>query len=58
MITAVGVPVEESFDDIGMKAINGVIHMECDGEAYWVNSLGEVWSTQSVDQWVYWITNP
>ena len=32
--------------------------MECDGEASWVNSLGEVWPTQSVDQWVDWLTNP
>ena len=58
VITTVGVPVEEALDDIGMKAINVVINMECDGEAYWVKSLGELWTTQSVDQWVVWITNP
>ena len=31
--------------------------MECGGEASWERSLGEVWSNQSVDQWVYLITN-
>ena len=50
VITTVGIPVEEDLDDIGMKTINMVVHMECDGEAYWVNSLEEVWPTQSVDQ--------
>ena len=35
-ITMVIVPMEEALDDIGMKTINVVIHMECDGEAYWV----------------------
>ena len=58
VITTVGVPVEEALDDIGMKSINVVINMECDGEAYWVKSLGELWTNQSVDQWVVWITNP
>ena len=32
--------------------------MECDGEASWEKSLGELWPTQSVDQWVDWLTNP
>ena len=31
MITMVGLPVEEALADIGMKAINVVIHMKCDG---------------------------
>ena len=52
-----GIPVEEALADIGMKTINMVIHMEFDGEAYWVKSLGEVWSTQSVDKWVDWLNN-
>ena len=55
MISTVGVPVEEDFDDIGMKAKKLVIHMECDAETSWVRSLGESWPTQIMDQWVYWI---
>ena len=39
-ITTVGVAVEEALADIGIKARNVVIHMECDGKAYWVRSLG------------------
>ena len=58
VINTVGVPVEEALADILMKARNVVINMECDGEASWVKSLGESWPTQSVDQWVDWITNP
>ena len=50
--------MEEALDNIAMKTRNVVIHMECDGEAYWVKSLGEVWPTQGVDQWVDWLTNP
>ena len=56
VITTVGVPVEENLADIGMKARNVVICMECDGEESWVKSLGEVCPTQSVDQWVGWLT--
>ena len=56
--TTVGIPVEEDLADIGMKTINVVINMECDGEAYWVKSLGELRTNQRVDQWVVWITNP
>ena len=56
--TTVDVPVEESLADIGMKVINVVIHMECGGELSWVNSLGEIWPTQSMDKWVDWLTNP
>ena len=44
--------MEEALADIGMKTINLEIHMECDGEASWVKSLGEVWKTQGVYQWV------
>ena len=40
MITTVGLPVEEDLDDIGIKTINVVIHMECDGEVSWVKYLG------------------
>ena len=42
VITTVGIPVEEDLADIRMKTINVVIHMECDGEAYWVKYLGDV----------------
>ena len=35
MITTVGIPLEEALVDIGMKSRYVVIHMECDGEAYW-----------------------
>ena len=49
--------MEEDLDDIGIKTRNVVIHMECYGESSWVNSLGEVWPTQSVDQWVDYLTN-
>ena len=58
MITIVGIPVEEALYNIGMKTINVVIHIECDGDASWVNFLGEVWPNQSLDQWVDWLTNP
>ena len=53
-----GISVEEGLAYIGMKTINVVIRMECGGEASWVNSLGEVRPTQSVDQWVDVLTNP
>ena len=58
VITTVGVPVEKHLADIIIKSVNVVINMKCNGMASWVSSLGEVWPTQSVDQWVYWITNP
>ena len=58
VITTVGIPVEEALADIGMKTRNVVIHMECDVEASWVKLLGEVWTNQSVEQWVDWLTNP
>ena len=58
MITTVGIPLEDALADTGMKTINVVIDMECDGESSWVKSIGEVWPTQSVDKWVDWITNP
>ena len=41
-ITTVGVPAEEDLANIGIKARKVVIHMECDGEAYRVNSIKEV----------------
>ena len=58
VITMVGVPAKKDLADIGMKSRNVVIYMEWDGEATWVKLLGEVRPTQSVDQWVDWITNP
>ena len=57
VIAMVGIPVEEALADIGMKTRILVIHMECGGEASWVKSLGELWPTQSVNQWVNWLTN-
>ena len=50
--------MEEDLANIGMKARNVVVRMECDDEASWVSSLGELWPTQSVDQWLDWLTNP
>ena len=58
VIATVGIPVEEALADTGTETRNVVIHMECDGEASWVKSLGEVWPTQSVDQFWDWLTNP
>ena len=57
VITTVGIPMEGALADIGMETRNLVIHMECDGEASWVKSLGEVCPNQSVDQWMDCITN-
>ena len=50
--------MEEALADIEMNARNVVIHMECDGESYWVKFLAEVCPTESMDQWVDWMTNP
>ena len=58
VIATVGVPWEKAFADIGMTYINIVIHMECDGIASCVRSLGEIWPTQSLDQWLDRITKP
>ena len=52
MINTVGVPVEEVLADIGTKSRKLVVFLECDGNTYWLSSLGEVCPTQSVDQWV------
>ena len=54
----VGIPVEEALADIVMNYRNAVIHMECDEKASWVRSLGELWPTQSMYQWLDWLTNP
>ena len=56
VINAVRVPVDEGLDDIGIKTINVVIHMECDGDSSWLKFLVEVRPTQSVDQWMDWLT--
>ena len=58
VITMLGVPAKKDLSDIGMKSRNVVIHMEWDVEETWVKLLGEVRPTQSVDQWVDWLTNP
>ena len=58
LITMVGVPVEYSLADIGMRTRKLVICMECDREAYCVKLIEEVWTTQRVDQWVYWFNKP
>ena len=47
----------EAFYDIGMKDINVVIKMECDGEASCNFFLGEVCPTQRVSKWLDWLTN-
>ena len=41
-INILGVTVEETLFDIVMDARNVVITMECDGEASWEKSLGEL----------------
>ena len=41
-----------------MKSRKVVINMECDGKAYFVVSLGELFTIQTMDQWVDWLTNP
>ena len=58
VISTVGILVEEALASIRIRTRNVVIHMECDGEASWVKPLGEIWTTQSVDQWVDWLTSP
>ena len=58
MITNVGVPAEEDLFDIVMRSRKMVIHMECYVKAYWVMYIGGVWPTQSVDQWLNWLTKP
>ena len=42
--------MEEDLVGIGMKSIKVEIHMEFDGKASWVISVGELLPTQSVDQ--------
>ena len=54
----VDVPVDEALTDIVTKYRNVVINLECDGKAYWMKLIVEVWPIQRVDQWVDWITNP
>ena len=58
MITTLGIPVEEALADNGMKSRKVVVNLECDRKSSCVRSLGEVWPTQIVDQWVDWLTNP
>ena len=57
VITNSGILVEKDLADIVMKNRNVVNHMDCDGDASWVKSLGELWPTQSVEQWLDCITN-
>ena len=45
-----GVPSKEALDDIGTKSRKAAIHINYDGEAYWVRSLGKIWLIQNVDQ--------
>ena len=58
VITTVGVPVEGDLSHIVMKSINVVIHLEFGGKAYWVMSSVELLQTQSLYQWVDFLTNP
>ena len=39
VITTVGIPMEDSLADIGIKSRNMMIRLECAGKAYWVRSL-------------------
>ena len=48
---------EKRTTNIGIDDIKVVICMDCDGDKPWVMILGELPPTQSLDQWVYWITN-
>ena len=41
-----------------MNSKRAVIHLEVDCEEYWLKSIEEGWRTQSVDQWVEWLTSP
>ena len=56
--TTVGVQVEEDLYDIRTKSRNVVIDIECDGKESWVSLLGELRTTQRMDQWLDWITKP
>ena len=58
VVTAVGVPVQEELSYIGMNSKREVIHLEFYCDKDWLNSLEEGWRTQSVDQWLEWITRP
>ena len=58
VVTAVDLLVEEALADIGMNSRRAVIHLECDCEEDWLKSLEEGWRTQSVSQWVEWLTSP
>ena len=49
---------EKRTTNIGIDDIKVVICMDCDGDKPWVMILGELPPTQSLDQWVYWITGP
>ena len=51
-----GVPVEESLSVILMNYRRVVIKLEYDFDEVWINSVGEGWRTQSVYQWVEWLT--
>ena len=50
--------MEEALDDIIIESRKVVINIDCDGEVSWIRPLEEVWSNQSVDQWIDWLTNP
>ena len=58
VVTSMSVPVEEALSYIGMISKRSVINLECDFEEDWLKSLEEGWRTQSVDQWVEWLTRP
>ena len=53
-----GITVEEAMSDIGMNDRRAVINLECDFEEECIKSLEEGWTTQSVEQWLEWLTRP
>ena len=58
VITMVGVPVEESLEDIEINSIKVVIYLECYVKTSWVRLIGEVCPTKIADKLVDWLTNP
>ena len=58
VVIEVVVPVDQDLENIGMHIRKMLVHMEFNYNIPWIRSLKELWTTQSVDQWVDWITSP
>ena len=58
VVIEVVVPVDQDLENIGMHIRKMLVHMEFNYNIPWIRSLKELWTTQSVDQWVDWITIP